>query len=130
MDLFEKWPGSKYADHARGNKELHAELKAIFATKTCAEWIAFADEHNTTIAPVNTPATIADDPQFADRLGFISQDALGADQLPFPVKVVGAAPPALTKAPELGQQTDDVLADVLGRSADEIAALRAAGTLG
>ena len=23
-DLFERWPGSKYADHARGNRELQA----------------------------------------------------------------------------------------------------------
>ena len=30
VDLFEKWPGSKYADHARGNLELRAELRDIF----------------------------------------------------------------------------------------------------
>ena len=29
-ELFEKWPGSKYADHAKGNRELHLELKEIF----------------------------------------------------------------------------------------------------
>ena len=33
-DLFERWPGSKYADHARGNRELQGELRAIFLTKT------------------------------------------------------------------------------------------------
>ena len=27
LDLFEKWPGSKYADHARGNRELQRELR-------------------------------------------------------------------------------------------------------
>ena len=27
IDLFERWPGSKYADHARGNTELRAELR-------------------------------------------------------------------------------------------------------
>ena len=27
MDLFEKWPGSKYADHAKGNIELQKELQ-------------------------------------------------------------------------------------------------------
>ena len=31
MDLFERWPGAKYADHARGNRELQAELRDIFA---------------------------------------------------------------------------------------------------
>ena len=29
-ELFERWPGSKYADHARGNRELQAELRTIF----------------------------------------------------------------------------------------------------
>ncbi len=35
VDLFERWPGSKYADHARGNRELQRELRDIFRTKTC-----------------------------------------------------------------------------------------------
>jgi len=130
MDLFERWPGSKYADHARGNRELQAELKEIFATRSCQDWLDFADEHNTTIAPMNTPKTIADDPQFQDRLPWISQDILGADQLGQPVKIVGAelAPP--TKAPTLGQHTDEVLRTVLGKSDDDIAKLRESGALG
>ena len=67
MDLFEKWPGKKIADHARGNKELQSELRDIFRTRTSQEWIDFADEHNTTIAPANTAQTVRDDPQFQDR---------------------------------------------------------------
>ena len=55
LDLFERWPGSTYADHARGNTELQHELKAIFATKTCEEWLTFSNEANTPIAPFNTP---------------------------------------------------------------------------
>jgi crotonobetainyl-CoA:carnitine CoA-transferase CaiB-like acyl-CoA transferase len=130
MDLFERWPGSTYADHARGNRELQAELRAIFRTKTSAEWLAFAGEHNTTIAPVNTPQTIAADPQFQDRLPWLPSEALGADQLPSPVKLVGTELPVPTKAPELGQHTDEVLTDVLGYDAERIAALRASGALG
>ena len=34
MDLFERWPGAKIADHARGNLELQAELRDIFRTRT------------------------------------------------------------------------------------------------
>ena len=64
LDLFEKWPGSKYADHARGNRALQAELREIFRAKSCAEWIRLGDEQNFPIAPVNTPKTIVDDPQF------------------------------------------------------------------
>jgi crotonobetainyl-CoA:carnitine CoA-transferase CaiB-like acyl-CoA transferase len=33
-ELFQRWPGSEYGDHARGNRELHAELKKIFAERT------------------------------------------------------------------------------------------------
>ncbi|MEZ5144035.1 MAG: CoA transferase [Acidimicrobiales bacterium] len=130
MDLFERWPGSTFADHARGNRELQAILRDIFTTKTSAEWIAFADEHNTTIAPVNTPRNISDDPQFRDRLGWIPAERLGAEELPFPVKVVGAEYPEPTKAPTLGQHTDEVLADVLGVDDAELATLRDAGALG
>lgn len=130
MDLFERWPGERYADHARGNRELQAELRTIFLSRTCAEWLAFADEHNTTIAPVNTPATLSSDPQFQDRLGWIPTERLGADQLPSPLKVVGGSLPVPTKAPTLGEHTDEVLRDVLGWSDDQIAAAREAGALG
>jgi crotonobetainyl-CoA:carnitine CoA-transferase CaiB-like acyl-CoA transferase len=130
MDLFEKWPGSKYADHARNNRELHVVLRDIFKTKTSAEWLAFAGEHNTTIAPVNTPKTIADDPQFQDRFPWLPRSELGTEQLATPIKLIDEELPVPTKAPELGQHTDDVLADVLDYDADQIAKLRDAGALG
>ena len=62
LDLFERWPGSQYGDHARGNTELRAILRDIFATRSSAEWLAFGLEHNTPIAPANTPKTLLDDP--------------------------------------------------------------------
>jgi crotonobetainyl-CoA:carnitine CoA-transferase CaiB-like acyl-CoA transferase len=129
MDLFEKWPGSTYADHARGNRELQAELRTIFAGKTSAEWMEFGGRVNTPIAPVNTPKTLADDPQFADRLGWIPATKLGADQLGFPVRFVGETLPVPDKAPTTGQHTDDVLTE-LGYDAERIAALRDGGVLG
>ncbi len=64
MDLFEKWPGAKYADHARNNRELQKQLREIFQAKTSAEWLEFGNQHNTPIAPVNSPTTIEDDPKF------------------------------------------------------------------
>ncbi len=130
MDLFDKWPGSKYADHAKGNKELQRELQTIFLTKTCQEWLDFSNEHNTTIAPVNTPANIGDDPQFQARMGFYPTEAVGCEQLPLPVYVNGSLPPTPTMAPTVGEHNADVMADVLGKSADEITALKDAGAFG
>ena len=129
MDMFERWPGSKYADHARHNMEMQVELKAIFATRTCAEWLDFSNEANTPIAPVNTPKTAPDDPQFAHRLPFYRIDDVGAEQLPLPVYIEGQLPPTPTMAPGIGEQTDEVLAE-LGISAERIAELRAAGSVG
>ncbi len=130
MDMFERWPGSKYADHARHNREMQDELTKIFRSKTSAEWIAFGDEHNTPIAPVNTPQTIAGDPQFKDRFGWMPHEDHGADMLAFPVKFADAelAEPAM--APTVGEHTGDVLADVLGYDDAQIAELRESGALG
>ncbi|HQV58038.1 MAG TPA: CoA transferase [Ilumatobacteraceae bacterium] len=88
MDLFERWPGSKYADHARGNKELQAILRDIFATKTSQEWIAFANEHNTTIAQINTIRTLPDDPQFQARFEWAGKDTLDCEQMTFPLHML------------------------------------------
>lgn len=130
MDLFERWPGAKFADHARGNRELQRELREIFKTKTSAEWIRFSNEHNTPIAPVNTPKTIADDPQFRERLPWYPASRHGADMLPFPVKIIGEELPEPAMAPTVGEHTEAVLARVLGYDAARIRALRENGVLG
>ena len=130
IDLFEANPGAQYADHAAGNQELRRELREIFLQKTSAEWLDFGGRVNTPIAPVNTPKTIADDPQFQDRLPWIPASVLGADQLPSPVKIVDGELPIPTKAPTVGEHTDDVLRTVLGYDEERISRLRDAGALG
>jgi crotonobetainyl-CoA:carnitine CoA-transferase CaiB-like acyl-CoA transferase len=115
VDLFDRWPGSTYADHARGNTELQHELRDIFRTKTTGEWLAFADEHNTTIAPVNTAESIIDDPQFADRIDVLPTSDLGCEQLAFPLRIVGEELPVPARAPDLGQHTTEVLDSLDGR---------------
>ena len=129
-ELFERWPGEEYADHARNNKELQAELRDIFKTRTSEEWIAFSNDENTPIAPVNTPKTIADDPQFQARLPWISRDRLGADELPIPIKVLDDEQPVPEHAPTVGQHTNDVLTRVLGYDDTRLAELKESGALG
>jgi crotonobetainyl-CoA:carnitine CoA-transferase CaiB-like acyl-CoA transferase len=130
MDLFERWPGSRFADHARGNVELRAELREVFRTRSGAEWLELSGRANFPLAPVHDPASVAADPQFADRLGWIPASRLGADELPIPIKVVGGALAWPEKAPELGQHTEAVLADVLGYDRGRIDSLRRDGAFG
>ena len=106
------------------------ELTTIFKTRTTAEWVVFGEQANTTLAPVNTPKTLADDPQFQARMPWLPASEHGIDMLPSPIKLLDETLPAPTKAPTLGQDTDAVLADVLGWDDERIAALRATGALG
>ncbi len=130
MDLFERWPGSKYADHARGNRELQAELRDIFRTKTAKEWLDFGGDINTPIAPVNTPKTLLADPQFADRFHLLPAEDMGADQLFTPLHFVGEELPHPAKAPTVGQHTEDVLRSVLGYDDNQISTARDGGAFG
>ena len=79
---------------------------------------------------MNTPENIARDPQFQHRLPWITQDRLGADQLPTPIQVLDHEQPIPDRAPTVGQHTDSVLAEILGYDSDQISELRAAGVFG
>jgi crotonobetainyl-CoA:carnitine CoA-transferase CaiB-like acyl-CoA transferase len=130
MELFEKWPGSKYADHARNNRELQKELKAIFAAKTAQEWIALGAEKNFPIAPVNSPKTVAEDPQFKDRFRLYPHEKHGVDMLPYPVKFRGEELPEPGWAPTVGEHAEQVLRETLGYDDAKIAQLKQDGALG
>jgi crotonobetainyl-CoA:carnitine CoA-transferase CaiB-like acyl-CoA transferase len=130
-ELYEQSPGSKYADHARGNVALRRELAAIFAARTTEEWIAFGLEVNTPIAPVNDTKSITRDPQFRARLPFRPWQEQGTDLMPSPIKLLGEELPVPAKAAvEPGRDTEAVLSEVLGYNAERIAALRRKGVLG
>ncbi|MDX6717723.1 MAG: hypothetical protein QOH30_4281, partial [Baekduia sp.] len=50
--------------------------------------------------------------------------------LPSPIKLIDEPAGVPTRAPTVGQHTDDVLREVLGYDVDKIATLRASGALG
>jgi crotonobetainyl-CoA:carnitine CoA-transferase CaiB-like acyl-CoA transferase len=129
-DLFERWPGSQYGDHARGNTELRVILRDVFKTKTTEEWLAFGLEYNTPIVVSNSPKTLLDDPQFRDRMPLLPKEEVGADMLPTPIKFIGEEMPMPTRAPTVGQHTEQVLRETLGWTDEQIAKARAAGAFG
>jgi crotonobetainyl-CoA:carnitine CoA-transferase CaiB-like acyl-CoA transferase len=130
-ELFERNPGAKYADHARGNVVLRRELAEIFAMRTTSEWVAFGLEKNTPICPVNTVKTVTRDPHFQARLPLRPYRDAGTDLMPSPIKLVGETLPTPSiAARDPGRDTDAVLREVLGYDDAKIAALRAAKALG
>jgi crotonobetainyl-CoA:carnitine CoA-transferase CaiB-like acyl-CoA transferase len=130
MDLYERWPGQRYGDHARGNEELRAILVPIFRARSTQEWVAFGLQHDTAIAPVNTPRSLLDDPHFRARFRWLPAAAHGADMLPFPVHFADGSLPEPARAPAAGEHSAAVLGEVLGYGPERIETLRAARVLG
>ncbi|HUL59251.1 MAG TPA: CaiB/BaiF CoA-transferase family protein [Anaeromyxobacteraceae bacterium] len=112
-----------------GGRGPHAELEAIFASRTRAEWAAFAAEHDVCLAPVLEGDEPADDPQLRARGAFVEVDTPWEGRpvrgVATPIRMDGAAAPR-RPAPRLGEHTSAVLAEG-GFSAEEIAALGLAG---
>ncbi len=129
IDLFQRWPGSEYGDHARGNVELQAILTDVFKTRTTAQWIDLGDKQNVPIAPVNTPRTITGDPQFEHRFKWLPKEEIDADMLGYPARLDGEVIPTPACAPTAGEHTDAVLREMAGYDDDRLTALRADGVI-
>ncbi len=130
-----EWIGDpRYAnprDRAMNAAGLIAELDAIFATKTRAEWGAIFDaEKDLWWAPVQTVDEVLADPQAAAAGAFVEvPDGDATTLLPAtPVDFGRTAWAPRWMAPELGQHTDAILAE-LGRSPADIMRLREAGII-
>jgi crotonobetainyl-CoA:carnitine CoA-transferase CaiB-like acyl-CoA transferase len=131
LDLYEAKPGAEFGDHAAGDEALRAELTAIFATRTRAEWVRLFIEHDVPGGPVHAGGELPADEHFAARELLFAQAHPVAGPLRHfgtPVKVAGEAFSA-APAPAVGEHTDEVLRTVLGLPAAEIDALRASGVV-
>ncbi|HYD49152.1 MAG TPA: CaiB/BaiF CoA-transferase family protein [Terriglobales bacterium] len=131
MDLFERFPGARVAEHARGNLELRAELAAIFRQRTTKQWIELGLRANVPLGPVHDTRTVASDPQFLARLSWLPHQQHGTDLLPTPIRFLDQPLPEPSKAPvEPGQDSEAVLRQVLELDDAAIAALKTRGALG
>ena len=125
----------RYADpksRAENAEGLIAELDAIFATKTRAEWGEIFDaEEDLWWAPVQSIDDVLQDPQVAAAGGFVeTPDGASTTMLPAtPVDFGGTPWAPRAMAPEHGEHTEEVLQQI-GRSAADIAALRDKGVIG
>ena len=91
-----------------------------------AEVLANLEQHDVVAAPVADARDIAEDPHFLARtLVDFENEVLGLVKMPGPVLHFGGYPgPAYPAVPRVGEHTADVLADMLGMPADEVARLR------
>jgi crotonobetainyl-CoA:carnitine CoA-transferase CaiB-like acyl-CoA transferase len=101
------------------------------ASLPCDEIVARCREQKVPAGKLNSIADIFEDAQYAHRGTITTQDSrIGPLAVPNVVPTLSETPGEIRwLGPELGEHTDSVLSVILGRSADEIARLRADGVV-
>ena len=115
-------------DFAGGEDALRSEIQRVFHTRTQAEWVQLAIEHDIALGPALRLDEVSDDPHLRARGQLVTEHhpELG-DLVTFgnPVVVPGEEF-TVRSAPALGQHTDEVL-DELGYDAEVRERLHATG---
>jgi formyl-CoA transferase len=112
--------------------ELVAVLDRQFATKSQAEWLRIAEQHDLFFAPVNTVPEAAKERQVLEN--FVERVAhrdLG--EVPYPgfcTEFGDAEVRPRGAAPRLGEHTDEILREAAGYTDREVEVLKADGVVG
>ena len=112
---------------------INAKLNELLQTDTSAHWLARLEEKRIPCAPVNRFSQALSDPQIVHRNMVVELRHPGgaSTQGPGnPVKLSRTAAESFTAAPEVGQDTDQVLTEILGYDKARIDALRKQGATG
>jgi len=104
--------------------ELVKILDEVFATRTRDEWMKILDEKvGLACSPIHTMSEVTEDPQVLENGYIVEFDhpTLGTIRLPgFPVTLTRTPAKIRSRAPEVGEHTEEVLVDLLGYSWEEI----------
>ncbi|WP_229518471.1 CaiB/BaiF CoA-transferase family protein [Massilia sp. PAMC28688] len=115
------------------NREVLVPLLAeMVKTRSRDEWISKLEAVGVPCGPINDIGEVFENPQVKARGTAFEMDHPAAGKVKLvrsPMKLSVTPAQAELPPPMLGQHTDEVLRDVLGRSGDEIAALREKGVL-
>ena len=108
-------PFDSPVERFRRNGELMAELDRVFVERTRAEWGDALDRHGITWAPINDTVEAFNDPQVRATGAFEPVDHPTAgtfDTVAAPFRMRTATSRVRGPAPEIGQHTDEVLAEL------------------
>ncbi len=113
------------ANRAKNRKALNVELNAALKTKTSAEWISILNAAGVPCGPIYSMDQVFADPQVRHihAAATVKHPKLGDIQVVNQAVGLSRTPASMARAtPEIGEQTDEVLAEA-GYGAAEIAEL-------
>lgn len=106
--------------------ELTKIFDKVFAEKTCSEWMAILHKQNLMFVPIQRIQDVRNDPQAIanDYIKSVDYRGLGKVDLPgYPIKFSGNQAGFKTPAPETGEHTNQIMAE-LGYTEQDIARLK------
>jgi crotonobetainyl-CoA:carnitine CoA-transferase CaiB-like acyl-CoA transferase len=110
--------------------ELIPELQGTMATRGTAEWVRLLESEDIPCGPINDYRQVFDDPQVRHRQlrhEMRRPDGVTVPLIASPMRL-SETPVAYCQAPPvLGEHTAAILAEMLGKTEAEIAALRSRG---
>jgi crotonobetainyl-CoA:carnitine CoA-transferase CaiB-like acyl-CoA transferase len=130
-DLLARSEFASNANRAKHRTALNAELNATLARRTSAEWVEILNRAGVPCGPIYSVDQVFADPQVAHLRAAVEVEhpRLGKVRVLDQAARLSRTPAAVVSAtPEIGQHTDEVLAE-LGYGAAEIAALHAKGAV-
>jgi len=105
---------------------LWAHLEDAFKARPAADWVARLEADNVPVAVVNTLGQVVADPQIRHRgmvTELVAPDGRHARVMGGPIALADAPPAATRFPPRLGEDTVEVLQELLALTPDEVAEL-------
>ncbi|HKB54762.1 MAG TPA: CaiB/BaiF CoA-transferase family protein, partial [Ramlibacter sp.] len=127
----ERW--QRVTGRITGRAELIPELARTMLTRSVAEWVARLEAAGVPCGPINDYRQVFEHPQVKHRglrVDMPQPDGTSVATIASPLRLAATPVRYDRPPPRLGDSTDTVLADVLGCTDSEIAALRASGIVG
>lgn len=113
--------------------ELVPDLQRTLQERASAEWLDRLEANGVPCGPINNYQQVFDDPHVRHRelrVDIPRPDGGAMPAIASPFRLSGTPVEYRMAAPALGQDTEQVLRDLLGKKDDDVRRLRASGTIG
>jgi CoA:oxalate CoA-transferase len=132
IDLIDSPKFKTNYDRTKNRKELSEILGAEFRRKTTGEWASIFEKQGIPYSPVNNIKQICEDAHIKHRKMLVEIEQRGVGKMKIagsPLRLSLTPGDVYSGAPLLGEHTEEILANVLKLSAQEISALKEEGVI-